>query len=386
MLQQNMRVLQAKSIKDWSRPATTFQDLAIGHGIGRYLQAAGPSTLRCRAPILLDRQGERSFFFPNARIKDVYEVPLAPVRLDAVPRAQVVGEKFVVVSNDSKVFSESYWSEQNLNDGVHFVRQTSKIIAAPSIRMLPTTLFRDGTPTRHVKRTAILLGNPWSFNFHHWIVNCLSRLWWKDLYPELNDVPIIVPERLKPFQQQSLAAMQIASDQMLSFDGANWLIDHLYFPSNGDFWPTQLRWIRQRLFDHFGIVDSPGDRLLYISRSDAPGRRVTNEPEVIKYLSGRGFEVLELSLLSLGEQVRAFSQARIVVGPHGSGLTNLMFGPDNLCTVELHPDDEINHVFWVMANAMQQRYAFLSGKKINSDRDFVVERADLEAILEIASR
>lgn len=382
MMPDCLRVLQSMSIKDWSVAARKFQDLNDPGIVGRCLHAASPLALHCRPPILLDSSRERSLFFPNAPIKDFYEVPLSPLRLDAIPQAQVVGQKFVVISHDLKVFSESYWAEQNLNDGIHFVRQPSTFVGGSSIRCPPTILFRDGPPARHIQGSAILLGNPWSFNYHHWIVNCLSKIWWTQIYPELSNVPVIVPADLKPFQQQSLAAANIRSDQILPFNGGIWLIDRLYFPANGDFWPVQLRWIRQCFFDHFGLADSPGDRLLYISRKDAPSRRVINEEEVVKYLAARGFEVLELSSLPLREQIRAFSQARTVIGPHGSGLTNLMFGPDNLCTVELHPDDEVNHVFWVMANAMQQRYAFVSGKRVNADRDFGIELADLEAILE----
>ena len=384
MLEECIRVLQSTSLKDWALPAATLQDCLSPDGetpdeIGRYFQANETSTLRCKPPNLLDRPSERSLFFPHGSLKESYDVPLAALRLDAIPQAQIVGEKFVVISHDLKVFSESYWAEQNLNDGIHFFHQPSTIVGAASIRLRPTILFHDRPPKRRIDGPAILLGNPWSFNYHHWTINCLSRLWWADRYPELRDVPIIVPGQLKPFQRESLTAMGISNDRILPFDGGPWLVERLFFPTNGVFWPTQLQWIRQRLFDHYQIVDAAGDRLLYISREDAPGRRLVNEQEVTKYLTARGFEILQLSGMPLREQILAFSQARRVVGPHGSGLTNVMFGAKNLAVVELHPNDEINHVFWVLANAMKQPYAFVSGKKINPARDFIVEVADLEA-------
>jgi len=386
MLEECIRVLQSTSLTDWSLPGATFQNCYNQSSdkqdcIGRYLQAHEATTLRCQAPILLDRPSERSLFFPHGRLKESYDVPLAALRLDAIPLAQIVGEKFVVISHDLKVFSESYWAEQNLNDGVHFFHQPSTIVGAGSIRLRPTILFHDRPSKRRIDGPAILLGNPWSFNYHHWMINCLSRLWWTDRYPELREAPLIVPGQLKPFQQQSLAAMGLSSHRILPFDGGPWRVERLFFPANGDFWPTQLRWIRQRLFDHYEIVDAPGSRLLYISREDASGRRIINEQEVIRYLAARGFEILRLSTIPLSEQVQAFSQARLVVGPHGSGLTNILFGPGNLGVVELHPNDEINHVFWVLASAMQQQYAFLSGKRMNPDRDFVVGVADLDEMI-----
>lgn len=381
MLQGQICIVQSASIKDWARPAATFHELIKDDLVGRSLQGFAASTLRCRPPMLIDRPSERSLFFPRGGLKESYEVPLPEIRLDTVPRGLVVGSKFVVVSHDLRVFSESYWAEQNLNDGTHFQRQASTVVGAASIQMRPTILFHERPVTRQIKGPALLLGNPWSFNYHHWIVNCLARLWWIERYSELRDVPVIVPGDLNTFQQQSLKGMNVAADRILPFDGGQWLVDRLFFPTNGDFWPQQLRWIRQRLFDHFGIVDSPGERLLYISRSDAHNRRILNEPDVAQYLAAKGFERLELAAMPLGEQIRAFSQARLIVGPHGSGLTNIMFGAENLGTLELHPNDEVNHVFWVLANAMQQQYAFVSGTKVNADRDFTVQIADLDAMI-----
>ena len=402
MLDVSLRVLQPMLLSDWTRPATTIHELLQFHiagaarnkefavvpdsivpdSIGRFLLEKATTTLPCLPPLLLDRPQERSLFFPQGIMKPVYDVPLAAVRLDTVPMAHVVGEKFVVVSHDSKVFSESYWAEQNLNDGTHFRQPVSTVVGAPSIRIRPTTLYIDRSPTRTVSGTTLLLGNPWSFNYHHWVINCLSRLWWTDQYPELHDVPLIVPGQLLPFHRQSLTAMGVDAERILPMDGGSWQIERLLFPANGDFWPNQLRWIRNRLYEHFGIRESTGTRLLYLSRTDATSRRIVNERQIIETLSARGFEVLQLSGMSLEEQVQIFSQAKMVVAPHGSGLTNVLFGAPNLSVVELHPRDEVNHVFWVLASAMQQKYAFLSGPRTNSHRDFEIDPADLDTLID----
>lgn len=381
MLNESIQVLQSRSISDWSVRIAAFSEFNNADDVGRCLTAHEKTVLRCPLPMLLDRPCETSLFFPRGGNKPYYDVPLAEVRLDSIPSAQLVGGKFVVVSHDLKVFPESYWAEQNLNDRVHFQQQTSTIVSGSATPMRPTILFRERPPKHKISGSALLLGNPWSFNYHHWIINCLSKLWWTEYCPELSDVPLIVPAELKPFHLQSLAAMEMDSSRLLPFDGGPWLVERLYFPANGDFWPDQLAWIRQRLFQHYGITEGPGTRLLYISRNDAPGRRIVNEAEVIEFLSRRGFEVLQLDSMPLGEQMRAFARAKVVIGPHGSGLTNILFGATDLSLLELHPDDEINHVFWVLASALQQRYAFLSGRRINAERDFTVEIADLERLL-----
>jgi len=52
-----------------------------------------------------------------------------------------------------------------------------------------------------------------------------------------------------------------------------------------------------------------------------------NEPEVETALLRHGFSVVYPQNYSVDEQVAMFSRARVVVGPHGAGLTNTVFAP-----------------------------------------------------------
>jgi hypothetical protein len=76
---------------------------------------------------------------------------------------------------------------------------------------------------------------------------------------------------------------------------------------------------------------------IYIGRLGASARRMTNEAELIAQLERIGFHAFVGGRQPLQEQVRTFRDASLIVGPHGSGLTNVAFaGPDaTLC--ELRP-------------------------------------------------
>ncbi len=72
------------------------------------------------------------------------------------------------------------------------------------------------------------------------------------------------------------------------------------------------------------------DRRLYISRlnwsqSGRSVRVLMNEAELIARLESEGFEVIEPEGVTLSEQVRVFSSARLIVGPAGSALYNVVF-------------------------------------------------------------
>jgi capsular polysaccharide biosynthesis protein len=99
-----------------------------------------------------------------------------------------------------------------------------------------------------------------------------------------------------------------------------------------------IREVRRRLgLD--GSRGARGTRRLFVSRRDAAKRRVVNEDALTFALRGLGFEVVVPGALSFSEQVEAFSEAEIVVGPHGAGLANALFMPEGSAMLELHHPD-----------------------------------------------
>ena len=76
-------------------------------------------------------------------------------------------------------------------------------------------------------------------------------------------------------------------------------------------------------------------RRVFVSRADARKRRLLNEDEVFARLERFGFERVMPGRLPLADQVALFSGAQIIAGPHGAGLTNLIFMPEGGAVVEV---------------------------------------------------
>ncbi|MES1261924.1 MAG: glycosyltransferase family 61 protein [Acidobacteriota bacterium] len=345
------RTLRPISLRQW------------GHGT-RPLPAAVETSVICPMPMLLDDSDIKLFLGARPR-QPHYTLPLEQSGFDILRNALVVGGKLTVVSVDDHVFFETYWDVRNLNDATFFrLRQTNP----------PIALMRQVQPSARLDR-AILLGNPMSGNYHHWVVNCLPRL---RAAREYSDWPVLVQGPLSAFQRDALEAMGVKRIKL--FDGGIWQVGELVIPANGVFAPSELRWVRDQLLRGFNI--RPGKpRRLYFSRADAAVRRVTNETEVIECLKRHGFELLVLSTMPLRDQVQAFADAEIVTGPHGAGLTNIIFGDERQTLLELHPADQVNYCFWLTAGAMGQRYAFLSGKAVNTQRDMTIDIARLDQLV-----
>jgi len=80
-------------------------------------------------------------------------------------------------------------------------------------------------------------------------------------------------------------------------------------------------------------------RRIYISRADAPRRRVINEKAVCVLLKEAGFQIYTLNGLSVRQQQSLFSSASVVFASHGAALTNLVWcQPETLVVDFLHEE------------------------------------------------
>ena len=77
-----------------------------------------------------------------------------------------------------------------------------------------------------------------------------------------------------------------------------------------------------------------------VSRKDSKRRKWLNENDCIDSLKQFDFKVFILSELSLLEQYIIFSNAEIIVGVHGAGLTNIIFCNKKTNLIELRSDKQ----------------------------------------------
>ena len=138
--------------------------------------------------------------------------------------------------------------------------------------------------------------------------------------------------------------------------------------------PDLVSYVRQVMLEKFGgnnkSCKNNGSKRLYISRSDAHGRRITNENTIVEYLLSIGFESVYPGKLSMEEQVSLFSQAECVVGPHGAAMSNLTFCQKGCSVIELFPDSYKIDLYKTIAGAVGAVYMSLGGENMSSMDDY----------------
>jgi hypothetical protein len=186
---------------------------------------------------------------------------------------------------------------------------------------------------------AFLLGG--CANYTHWILDFLPRL----KFAPNGEVPLLVNGPLMPFQRESLFHLRIDPARLIELGYPKaYKTKSLIVPYTGSsivtpplqFEPGIVKWVRQ-VFCPLCSSRKP-DRLIFISRAGHAAkrsRRLLNHEEIAEMAAHHGFEIVRCEELPLAEQVRLFSEAQVIAGPHGSGFTNMVFAPPNTRIIEM---------------------------------------------------
>lgn len=190
-------------------------------------------------------------------------------------------------------------------------------------------------------REVVLLGGQRS-GYWHWWIDILPRAWMLDAHGPSHaaDSPLAIPPPAAKFQRESLDLLGLTPRLELLSPGLTRFASVTLtrgLAGGGSRYPSRklaeyARWLRERLAPE---GTAGGRRRLFVSRAGAASRRIVNEAEIEPALAARGFELVDPAAMSIAEQVALFSQASAVVGPHGAGLTNLLFSAPGTEVVEI---------------------------------------------------
>jgi len=203
--------------------------------------------------------------------------------------------------------------------------------------------------------------------YFHWMLDVLPRI--ELLRRSKIDFAEIdyfyIDDRL-PFQQETLQILGIPTAKFLRSDRfLHFQARKLIAPSYPGSVAWMPKWTCEFLRNHFlgqaTATTSSGDRL-YISRRSATNRRIVNEDVVIERLIQVGFQVVTFEQCSVIEQAVLMSTAKVVIAPHGGGLTNLVFCSPGTKVIELFSPNYVYPCYWFVSNLAGLEYYYLLGE------------------------
>ena len=272
-----------------------------------------------------------------------------------VPQARLLGPDGIVITPDHKIVEESAWT----GDGWLDQDRASRAWSLPKPEFLPGHYFTIASFSAE--------------GYAHWILDALPRL--SLLRYAVPSAKIIVSGLDRSWQGDSLKHLGLDLESLVTLGERHLQLEFLHLPSYigqpGRIHPFAVQWIRKQFLTG-NEVSEPGRRL-YLTRQGGR-RRVVNEPELQPILSRFGFEVIDPGALSFPEQIELFSRASAIAGPHGAGLTNVVFAPRDCQIFELFARTCVRPMYYQLASLMGQPYWYLVGREATAggqtDRGF----------------
>ncbi|UQZ36851.1 hypothetical protein C2I18_26965 [Paenibacillus sp. PK3_47] len=252
---------------------------------------------------------------------------------------------------------------------------------------------KDQEPQK-IHGTAAVLTFCGSGNYFHWFYDVLPRL----LMLKSMDVPyhclIMNPYPHAAFAEETLRLFGIQPSSIIRTDMNLYLqADQLIVPSimmNSHYPPWITDTLRTKLLPLRDTAQSVPERL-YISRRKASYRRMVNENEIIQCLETYGFISVCPEDWSITGQIQLFASAKVIVGPHGAGLTNLAFCCEGTQVIEIFHKLHVLPTYWMISNHNKLDYYMLYGQEQASPsgnfaglEDYYVELDRLKQTLHLA--
>jgi hypothetical protein len=240
----------------------------------------------------------------------------------------------------------------------------------------------------------------WNKNYHHWLVDTLTRIEGLVHYKKQtgNHPTLIIESTLTSTQIESIKLLGYDPSKCIRWNMSKVKVKRLVIPCfrrNERVSPKACLWLRQRMLNNLPEITSQTPFLspkILISRRKALFRRIVNEDEILKILTPLGFVPYVLEEMSFSDQVRLFSQAEIIIAPHGAGLTNMIFSRNPIIIELFGPRNMYNNIdFFALAQSLGFKYGFLRCEAPSTDRrredsDMIVNATELLNLLNQAVR
>jgi capsular polysaccharide biosynthesis protein len=87
-------------------------------------------------------------------------------------------------------------------------------------------------------------------------------------------------------------------------------------------------------------------------------RRLLNHNDMLNYLNNKYSNIkwVVFHVMSFLDTINLFSKAKIIIAPHGAGLTNMMFSPTGCNIIELMPYSDPNECYYHLSSMLDHNY------------------------------
>ena len=212
-------------------------------------------------------------------------------------------------------------------------------------------------------------------NYYHWMVETVPKIrYLRAFEAEEEPVTLLIPGDVPPFVDETMDLLGWPDSRVKRAEHESYRVSELVVPSFPDRRPADFEWLREEILENTPDHIPESGNNIYVSRANGVERRVVNEDEVMDVLSEYGFERYLLEERSLAENARLFADADVIVGPHGAGLTDIVFA-GNATVIELF-GEKVKQPYKLLSKAVGVDYEMMYCTPESTDIVVDVEKLD----------
>ena len=235
-------------------------------------------------------------------------------------------------------------------------------------------IFSSGKlpPVQSIDGTVAVFSGLLSDLYFHWMFDILPRI--ELLRRSGIEMPcidwfLINSRNFLPFHTETLEVLGIPKAKRLeTYKYPHIKAKKLVVPS----FPGSIAWmpkwscdfLRNTFLNKQATEKSGKLERIYISRANVANRRIINEDELISLLNNFGFQAVTLESMSVAEQASLMADAKVIVAPHGGGLTNIVFCSPGTKVIEIFSPNFVYPCYWLISNLVGLKYYYLLGENV----------------------
>ena len=274
---------------------------------------------------------------------------VSPQYVASIPSGFVEGELGLVYDAAGDVFHLPYMFHNRTNPTLPMPQRT------PAQAIIQCT--------HHFPKLATVIQR-YGHMYYHWLEETLPRV------VMLQDAGALTPDTKiltwgKPYEEAWLTALGVRSDQIVVYDPeALYCADVLLVPTPVPrITPPKegLLAVRSALGVKV-LPEKQRDVIVYVTRASEPTRRVANEAQLLNNIRAAFPDkslVVYDGTASPADTITLFQRARVVLGPHGAGLSHILFSAPGTAVIEFLFMADPPMMFWHTAAALGQEYWLL---------------------------
>ena len=218
-------------------------------------------------------------------------------------------------------------------------------------------------------------------NYFHWLFDILPRLHITLNYIDYEKINYFYMPKLKKFQIKTLRCLGIKNFKVLDSEKykhvkAKEIIvsEHPWYHKGTIFAESDNipKWIIYWLKESFAHLkkNKKKDKKIFIDRSESEFKhcKFINNKEIKKILKKKGFEIVKTGQLDFISQINLFSNAKMVVGPHGAAFSNLIFCEKKTKVLEIKPFAQPNN-YKMISKINKLKYSQINLPSLGSKYD-----------------